>query len=92
MSVEVFSGPNCSYCQRAKEFLERKGVAYTDYDISQPEHRDELARRVPRARAIPQIFISGEHIGGSEDLELLDGDGRLDRLLELSSSPASNDN
>ena len=70
--------------------MERKGVAYTDRDISQPEHRDELARRVPRARAIPQIFINGEHIGGSEDLELLDGDGRLDKLL-AQSSPAGTD-
>ena len=78
MTVEVFSGPNCNYCKRAKELLDRKGVVYTDLDISLPEHRDEFVRRLPRARAIPQIFINGEHIGGSEDLELLDQDGRLD--------------
>ncbi len=81
MTVEVFSGPNCNYCKRAKELLDQKGVAFTDLDISAPEHRDEFVRRLPRARAIPQIFIDGEHIGGCEDLELLDQDGRLDAMV-----------
>jgi glutaredoxin 3 len=30
----------------------------------------------------PQIFINGEHIGGSDDLAALDRTGRLDPLLE----------
>ncbi len=81
MTVEVFSGPNCAYCKRAKDLLDRKGVAYSDFDISKPEHRDEFVQRLPRARAIPQIFVNGEHIGGCEDLELLDQDGRLDALV-----------
>ncbi len=59
MTVEVFSGPNCNYCKRAKELLDQKGVAFTDLDISAPEHRDEFVRRLPRARAIPQIVING---------------------------------
>ncbi len=81
MGVEVFSGPNCGYCARAKALLERKGVAFTDHDVSDPTQRDEMLRRVPRARAIPQIFIDGEHIGGFEDLEILNEDGRLDAML-----------
>ena len=82
MNVEVFSGPNCGFCERTKQLLARRGVAYTDRDISHPEHRDELARRLPRSNSIPQIFINGEHIGGNEDLELLDGDGRLETMLK----------
>lgn len=82
MGVEVFSGPNCGYCERAKQLLARRGIDYVDLDISQPEHRDEFARRLPRARAIPQIFVNGEHIGGSDDLEILDGDGRLEAMLK----------
>ena len=53
MRIEVFSGPNCNYCKRAKELLESKGVAYADLDISLPEHRDEFARRLPRASCNP---------------------------------------
>ena len=81
MTIEVFSGPNCSYCKRAKQLLVQKGVAFTDLDISLPEHRIEFVRRLPRARAIPQIFIDGEHVGGCEDLELLDRAGRLDAMV-----------
>ncbi len=44
-------------------------------------HRDELLRRLPNARALPQIFVAGEHIGSFEDLEILDRDGRLAAML-----------
>jgi len=80
--IEVFSGPSCGYCANAKALLEGKGLAYLDRDISlHPKHRVELLRRLPRARTIPQIFIAGEHIGGSEDLRLLDESGKLDKLV-----------
>ena len=79
-TIEIFSGPGCGYCEAAKKLLDGKGLAYEDRDISGDEHRDELLRRLPRSRAIPQIFIGGEHIGGYEDLHLLDASGRLDEL------------
>ncbi len=37
--------------------------------------------RVTRAKVIPQIFVDGAHIGGYEDLCLLDERGRLDELV-----------
>ncbi len=81
-NIEVFSGPNCSYCARAKALLEEKGIACADRDISaDPANRDELIRRLPRAKVIPQIFIDGAHIGGYEDLCLLDERGRLAELV-----------
>ncbi len=80
MKIEVFSAPRCSYCDAAKRLLERKGLAYADLDISgESGHREELLRRLPRVKAVPQIFIDGEHIGGYEDLRLLDESGRLVR-------------
>ncbi len=78
MKVEVFSGPNCGYCRRAKELLDGRGIPYTDLDITEAAHRAAFMRRLPRAKAIPQIFVDGEHIGGCEDLELL-----LDRMLDV---------
>jgi glutaredoxin 3 len=41
-----------------------------------------MAQRLPRARSIPQVFIDGQHVGGYEDLELLDSYGKLDSLLQ----------
>lgn len=81
--IEIFSGPKCGYCARAKAILDGKGLAYDDYDISgDAGQREELLRRLPRVRSIPQIFIAGEHIGGYEDLCRLAESGRLDELVD----------
>lgn len=68
--IEIFTGPECGYCEAAKALLKRKALAYTERDVSQPEVLAEFQERLPRVRSIPQIFIDGEHIGGYEDLEL----------------------
>jgi glutaredoxin len=41
----------------------------------------EFVKRLPRVKAIPQIFINGEHIGSFEDLTILADDGRLEKIL-----------
>ena len=77
--IEVFSGPNSGYCARAKAILDSRGLAYQDRDISTADgHREELIERLPRVRAIPQIFIAGEHIGGCEDLQIIADSGKRD--------------
>jgi glutaredoxin 3 len=80
-SVEIYTGPLCSYCARAKSLLTAKGIAFKEHDVSGPGGREAMQQRLPRARTIPQIFIAGEHIGGCEDLELLESTGRLDPML-----------
>jgi glutaredoxin 3 len=79
--IEVFTSPNCGYCERAKALLRAKGLAFAEFDIAADEGRRQvLLERLPRVRAVPQIFIDGEHIGGYEDLQLLEESGRLDEL------------
>ena len=68
--IEIFTGPECGYCEAAKSLLQRHGLAFTERDVSQPEVLAEFQQRLPRVRSIPQIFIDGEHIGSYEDLEL----------------------
>jgi len=80
--VEIFSGPGCAHCERAKTLLTEHGVSFADYDVSQPAHREAFARRLPRARSIPQIFIDGTHIGNDEDLAILARDGKLETLKD----------
>ncbi|MGI9416016.1 MAG: glutaredoxin [Hyphomicrobiales bacterium] len=79
--IEIFSSPQCGYCNQAKDLLRGKDLAFEDLDISEDAHRQAFMDRLPRARAIPQIFIDGEHIGGYEDLRLLDENGRLDEMV-----------
>jgi glutaredoxin 3 len=82
--VELYTTMFCPYCTRARALLERKGVAYTDIDILQePVRRGEMIRRAGGRTTVPQIFINGEHIGGSDELVALDRAGELDARLGL---------
>jgi len=78
--IEIFTGPNCGYCQAAKALLRETGLAFEEIDIAaSPANMDAFRARLPRVRAIPQIFVDGAHIGGLEDLRLHLADGRLER-------------
>jgi glutaredoxin 3 len=80
--VEIYTKWGCPYCVRAKALLDRKGVAYEEYDITLGgPKREEMQARVPLARTVPQILIDGRAVGGSDDLYALDAAGRLDPLL-----------
>ena len=82
--IELYTTMFCPYCSRARTLLERKGVAFTDIDIiAEPARRGEMVRRAAGRTSVPQIFINGEHIGGSDELVALDRAGELDTKLGL---------
>jgi glutaredoxin 3 len=82
VKVEMYSTMFCPYCARARSLLQRKGVTFTDVDVdAEPERRDEMVKRAGGRYTVPQIFIDGEHIGGSDDLMALDSAGKLDAKL-----------
>ncbi len=82
-TVELYTTNYCPYCVRAKMLLERKGVAYTEIDVSDDDNaRAELVKKSGGRRTVPQIFIGGEGIGGCDDLYALDAAGKLDSLLQ----------
>jgi glutaredoxin 3 len=81
-TVEIYTTPMCPYCARAKRLLDRKGVAYSEVDLWQePGRRDEMLKRADGRRTVPQIFIDGRGVGGSDELHALEARGELDRLL-----------
>ena len=80
--VELYTTMFCPYCVRARALLERKGAAFTEIDIiEEPARRAEMIRRAGGRTSVPQIFINGEHIGGSDELADLERSGKLDALL-----------
>jgi glutaredoxin 3 len=83
--VELYTTMFCPYCARARALLERKGASYTEFDILEaPQRRSEMIRRAGGRTSVPQIFINGEHIGGSDELVALDRAGKLDAKLGAS--------
>jgi glutaredoxin 3 len=80
--IEIYTTPLCPYCWRAKAFLKRKGAEYDEIDVSgRPDMRRAMAERAGGRTTVPQIFIDGRPIGGSDDLHALDRAGGLDPLL-----------
>ena len=82
--VEIYTKAWCGYCHRAKRLLESKGVDFVEYDITLGgPKKSEMLERKPDAFTVPQVFIDGRAIGGSDDLARLDREGKLDGLLGL---------
>lgn len=80
--VEIYTKFLCPYCTRAKSLLKAKGAAFEEYDITMGgPRRAEMIRRANGRTTVPQVFIDGRHIGGSDDLAALDAAGGLDPLL-----------
>jgi glutaredoxin 3 len=79
--IEIYTTPFCGYCARAKSLLDKKGVAYQEMDVMMDDKKRAEMRERARRSTVPQIFINGRHIGGSDELDALEQAGKLDSLL-----------
>jgi glutaredoxin 3 len=80
--VEIYTTTICPFCDRAKALLRKKGVSYDEIDVgADPDLRRAMVQRAGGRRTVPQIFIDGVPVGGSDDLYALEREGRLDTLL-----------
>ena len=80
--VEIYTKFMCPYCARAKKLLEGKGVDYEETEISMGgARREEMIQRANGRTTVPQVFIDGRHVGGSDDLAELERRGQLDTML-----------
>jgi glutaredoxin 3 len=80
--VEIYTTPYCPYCIDAKALLKKKSVAFIEIDVSgDRELRAKMTKRANGGYTVPQIFIGSVHVGGCDDLYALEGEGKLDPLL-----------
>lgn len=82
-AVRMYTTQVCPYCIRAKALLKQRGVEQIDevrVDLN-PAERDRMIELTGR-RTVPQIFIGDTHVGGCDDLMLLDRSGALAPLLQ----------
>jgi len=81
--IEIYFKDSCPYCHQTKRLLDSKGVKYEAYDIAEnPELREEMIKRSSGRKTVPEIFINDKLIGGCDDLQDLDSQGKLDPLLK----------
>ncbi|HEY2228189.1 MAG TPA: glutaredoxin 3 [Xanthobacteraceae bacterium] len=80
--IEIYTTSYCGYCQSAKALLTRKGLTFSEIDVTgDQEGRSQMVQRSNGRMTVPQIFIGATHVGGCDDLYALDRAGRLDPLL-----------
>ncbi len=86
--VEIYSSMFCPFCFRAKRLLSARGVSFDEIDVDTDSvRRREMTARANGRKTVPQIFIDGTHVGGSDDLASLDRSGGLDELLGVAGQP-----
>lgn len=82
-NVVMYAKRTCPYCHRAASLLRERGV--TDMETilidQDPARRPEMIERAGGRTTVPQIFINGQHVGGSDDLAALDRAGKLLPML-----------
>ncbi len=88
-NITIYTTLLCPYCHRAKALLRKKGAAFTEVDVGMDAaRRAEMTALAYGRHTVPQIFIDGVHVGGSDDLHALDADGKLDSILHGASATA----
>ncbi len=70
MTIQIYSKPNCTYCDKAKSLVKKLGMTYEEKifgkDFQTPEELYEAVGK--QVRTMPQIKIDGELIGGYNQL------------------------
>jgi len=79
--IEIYGTTTCSKCVSVREFMDKKNIKTIEYMIDlMPHEKDEMIQRCG-LKYYPQIFINNKHIGGEEELLMLDLEGKLQELL-----------
>ena len=66
-SVAIITKPGCPFCSKAKAALTTAGMTYEEISMGRDATLTTL-RAMSGRETVPQIFIGGKHIGGSEEL------------------------
>ncbi|MFK7973540.1 MAG: glutaredoxin 3 [Rickettsiaceae bacterium] len=76
-NIVIYTTTTCPYCVRAKALLDRKKLKYQEINVDDEQERNKMLEKTGGKRSVPQIFIGTKHIGGCDDLYMLDKEGKL---------------
>ena len=78
--IIVYSTDPCSFCARAKELLQKRGISYEEINLAKdPAGREHLLARTGML-SFPQIIVGDDVLGGFRELVMADQSGRLEEL------------
>ncbi len=67
LDVTVFTRPGCPFCARAKGMLRDAGIDYDELVLNR-DYSEVTLRAVAGVSMVPQVFVNGERVGGSDEL------------------------
>eukprot|EP01053_Blabericola_migrator_P001503 Blabericola_migrator_1__1502@NODE_1398_length_4628_cov_70_136812_g687_i1_p4_GENE_NODE_1398_length_4628_cov_70_136812_g687_i1NODE_1398_length_4628_cov_70_136812_g687_i1_p4_ORF_typecomplete_len118_score15_44Glutaredoxin/PF00462_24/7_5e12GST_N_3/PF13417_6/0_01SH3BGR/PF04908_15/2_4e03SH3BGR/PF04908_15/0_052DUF836/PF05768_14/0_096_NODE_1398_length_4628_cov_70_136812_g687_i117212074 len=67
--IAMITKVGCPYCAGAKALLDSRGIRYADIPLSDAV-RGYVVGAITGKKTVPQIWIDGQYIGGSEDLKV----------------------
>ncbi len=76
--VAIVAGARTAF---AKALLRSKDLPYEEIDVTYDAKFEQEMIHLSQRRSVPQIFIDGIHIGGSDDLSALNARGELDQMV-----------
>lgn len=80
-NITMYESMLCGYCRAAKRLFANKGWEYTSIVVDgEPALRADMEAKSGR-HTVPQIFIGEQHVGGYDDIALLEHNGELDALV-----------
>lgn len=69
-SVTIFTGKNCSYCAKTKEFFKEHKVEYIEYNVSEDAKAKQRLFDMG-VRSVPLIIIDGVKTLGFDEVEMM---------------------
>ena len=75
--------PQCGFSGRVIKILEQHGVEFKEYDVMSDAKLRENIKEYSDWPTIPQLYVDGEFIGGSDIVYDMNRDGELTEVLEV---------
>ncbi|MDW7668746.1 MAG: glutaredoxin 3 [Bacillota bacterium] len=81
--VTLYTTKFCPYCIKALRMLSKKEVSYKNIDVNKNQELYKKIKKQTGSNTVPQIFIEEEFIGGYDEMNQLDKEGKLDSMLGI---------
>jgi len=68
--VFIYSTPTCPHCKMAKEYLSKKGIVYTEFNVAQDREKAKEMIQKSGQMSVPVIIVNDEIIVGFKQTQL----------------------
>ena len=82
-NIIIYTGPFCNYCDAAKRLLTRNNATFKEINIATVDGaKEEMIKKANGKMTIPQIFFDDQHIGGYDEVRVLEKENKLQEMLK----------